>query len=171
MKLRQFPFLRCFRWWKTVLWWIQSLLCWWSSEWRRTAWTFSHHWYRQYWVSAPLLQFQCHFMQLRMENPHQYDFRKQFHVESCLRKARLYHMAINCTSEVFWKLVEIFAYSNRYDLIATENTGWKLDVFCVPPPWKEKELGPPSGLNMNSSVLNSTESYWDEYSEQMLWRK
>lgn len=157
IKLSQFPFLHLFRWWKTVLWWIQSLLCRWSSEWRRTAWAFSHNWYTQYWVSAPFLQFQCHFLHLQMENRPQADFREQVYVERCLKKARLCHMAINCISEEFWKLVEIFAYFNRYDL-GTENTGWKLDAFCIPPPLKEKELGPPPGLTVNSSILNSTES-------------
>lgn len=51
-----FPFPLHFRWWKTVLWRIQSLLCWWSSEWRGTTWAFSYYWHAQYWVCIPFSQ-------------------------------------------------------------------------------------------------------------------
>lgn len=178
MKLSKLNFLHCFRWWKALLWWIQSLLCWQSSEWRRTAWTFLHHWYTQYWVSAPFLQFQQHFLYLRTENRHQTGFRKQVYVASCLREARLCHMAINSVSEVFWKLVETFAYSNRCDL-GTENTGSKQDAFCVPPVQKEKELRSPSGLNMNSSIslshteMNTWSRCWEgnKINEAIIYRK
>lgn len=101
---------------------------------------------------CPLLTIQCHFLYLQMENKPQADFREQVYVESCLREARLCHMAINCISEVFWKLVEISAYSNRC-VLGAENTGWKLDAFCISPTMERKGAG--AFFRLKYEFLNS----------------
>lgn len=97
-----------FRWWKTVLWWIQSLLCWWSSEWRRTAWTFSHDWYTQYRVSVPFLHSKCYSLHLRMEKAIRVILKSK-------KKASLgkldCHSALSCSAALFLNSLEISKFS------------------------------------------------------------
>ena len=132
-----------FRRWKTVLWSIQSLLCWWSSEWRRTAWTFSHDRYTQYRVSVPFLHSECYSLHLRMEKAIRVTSESRSKEKASLGKLDC-HSALSCSAAQFLSSLEIPVCS---DVCNWENKSAMFPSHVN----KEVRLWPPSGLNISFS--------------------